>query len=88
MEEISILGLKTFCQIGKQVKVNVNSSEPLKVTSGIPQCSALGPVLFLIYINDLPDMITAIMKTFADDPKVYRRISTVVQKIYTKFNSV
>ena len=61
----------------QQVKVNGSSSEPVKVTSGVPQGSVLGPVLFLIYINDLPDTTVAIMKLFADDAKIYRSISTV-----------
>ena len=49
----------------------------MNVTNGFPQCSVLGPILFLIYINDLPDTIAAIIKLFADDAKVYRSISTV-----------
>ena len=59
------------------VKINGASSEPVNVTSGVPQGSKLGPILFLIYINDLPDTIAAIIKLFAGDAKVYRSISTV-----------
>ena len=44
------------------------------VTSGVPQGFILGPVLFLIYVNDLPDLVNSTAKMFADDTKVYRQI--------------
>ena len=46
------------------------------VTSGIPQGSVLGPVLFLLYINDLPEAISSTVRLFADDAKMYRRVSS------------
>ena len=39
----------------------------------------LGPILFLIYINDLPEVITACMKLFADDAKLFGRVNSLVQ---------
>ena len=50
-------------------------SEWLNVTSGVPQGSILGPVLFLLYVNDLPDSVTSTAKLFADDTKLYRIIN-------------
>ena len=44
------------------------------VSSGIPQGSVLGPALFLVYINDMPDVIDVLIKLFADDAKIYNRV--------------
>ena len=43
------------------------------VTSGIQQGSILGPTLFAIYINDLPNSLTSQCKMFADDLKIYNK---------------
>ena len=44
------------------------------VTSGVPQGSVLGPVLFLAYVNDITTGVRSSMRLFADDSKVYRII--------------
>ena len=47
------------------------------VYAGVPQGSVLGPLLFLIYINDLPDELTSMCKIFADSTSLF---STVIDK--------
>jgi len=53
------------------VVVNGVESEWAEVLSGVPQGSVLGPVLFVCYINDLPEAVTTNVKLFADDTKLY-----------------
>ena len=40
---------------------------PVTVLSGIPQGSVFGPILFVIFIDDLPDVVNSIMYLFADE---------------------
>ena len=58
------------------VVINNATSSKAPVTSGIPQGSVLGPLLFVIYINDMPDVIDrdSFLYLFADDTKVFRHI--------------
>ena len=58
------------------VVVDGTRSDYVKVRSGVPQGSVLGPTLFLIYINELPNLVQSSCKLFADDTKLFKSIST------------
>ena len=69
--------LKSFL-IGRRQRVCVHDTVSMwhKVTSGIPHGSVLGPVLFLLYINDLRDNVASNVYMFADDTKIYRPMTS------------
>ena len=49
------------------------SSQEYPITPGVPQGSNLGPSLFLLYINDLPDNVTCNIATYVDDTTLYSK---------------
>ena len=69
----SFLSNRTQC-----IKIKNSISKSAPVTSGIPQGSVLGPILFVLYINDLPEVVDSksMIFLFADDTKIFRRIDS------------
>lgn len=64
--------IKAFLDNRSQsVVLNGSSSDSTPVSSGVPQGSVLGPLLFLVYINDIPENINSKIRLFADDTAIY-----------------
>ena len=67
----------------QSVRVGSSMSSVCSVTSGIPQGSCLGPLLFILYINDVTDGFVGVSaKLFADDLKLYTEIDTDSSEIH------
>ena len=64
----------------QKVVLDGQASDPVPVLSGVPQGSVLGPVLFLIFINDLPDNIRSSVRLFADVCVLYRNIKSPIDR--------
>ena len=58
------------------VVLNRCFSEWTDVISGVPQGSVLGPLLFIIYINDIDDCVADKILKFADDTKIYHIVNS------------
>jgi hypothetical protein len=74
----------------KTVILENTTSDKLPVTSGVPQGTVLGPILFLIYINDLPQYIkNSQISLFADGSIIYRPIHTLTDclKLHEDFEA-
>ena len=60
-----------------EVVVNGSKSSKHNVTSGVPQGTVLGPLLFLLYINDIENNLQSTIRLFADDSAIYREINSI-----------
>ena len=71
-------GIQSFLEGRTQrVVVDGETSGPASVKSGVPQGSVLGPLLFLIFINDLVEHTTSTVRLFADDCVMYKSVKSV-----------
>ena len=81
--------LRSYLSDRKQyVSVNNSDSSMTKITYGVPQGSILGPLLFIIYINDIPE-ISTIEKfiLYADDANIIVTANTI-EEVYNQIVSL
>ena len=76
-------------ECSQSVVIDGASSKPVSVLSGVPQGTVLGPLMFLLYINDITDKVSSTLRLFADDCLLYQKIqsshdSILLQKDLTK----
>ena len=63
----------------QRVAVNNSLSNWLNVLSGVPQGSVLGPVLFILYVSELPHLVNSKIKIYADDTKLFGPVTSPVE---------
>jgi len=73
-----LLWIKDFLsERSQQVVINGSASNTFTVSSGVPQVSVMGTMLFLIYINDIPEQVQCNISMFADDTKIYTAVKDI-----------
>ena len=60
----------------KKQEVVINGVNCIPISSGVPQGSVFGPILFLVYINELPEQVKSAVRPFADDTAMYLALSS------------
>ena len=68
--------------MGRRQRVTIGSDKSnwANVLSGIPQGSVLGPILFVLFINDIPNALQNVSRIFADDTKAYKVVRTIEEQ--------
>ena len=61
--------------------INGKSSNWRDVISGVPQGSILGPIIILMYVNDIDEGLTCKTSKFADDTKITSKVTTTADKL-------
>ena len=74
----------------QQVVLNGSAFRTFTVSSGVPQGSVLGLLLFLLYVNEIPEQIECNISMFADDTKVYTAVKDIAdsQRLQADLNSL
>ena len=69
---------------GRKQRVIINGEESSweDVTNGIPQGSVQGPVIFVIFINDIPDVVKQSVQMLVDDTKMWSKICNLKDCVY------
>ena len=80
LESIGISGnLNLFCSFlndrYQRVVINGQHSDWVPILAGVPQGSILGPLIFLLYINDFPDNLNLLLELFADDTSLFSMVN-------------
>ena len=77
----------------RQFKVNINCkySPEGEITCGVPQGSILGPLLFFLYINDIPQAVSCEILLYADDTCLFfqhKNVKTIEKQLNEDFSSL
>ena len=70
-------------QRSQQVVIDGSTSDSVDVKSGVPQGTVMGPLLFLLFLNDLPQVVDpgTQVHLFADDCLIYRTIKSIHDQV-------
>ena len=93
IQDIELRWFKSYLTNREQVcPVNGHTSSPKKIRCGIPQGSILGPLLFLLYVNDMPDYLKKTTPyLYADDTQISSSsedIETLIQNLNSDLNNI